>query len=463
MLTYKRLLAGLIAVFLLLGTLACSVGQGNDISGDESVSEESFSVEPSSDIESITSAESIDSTSADNTESESSESKELSESTEISTDSSDDKSVESSEELSSSEPTDSTDISVESADDSSESAEDSYEKKLAASFVQYADPVSYTLSWENNGLELYNTDFRMSEELEEKLKRRLSSFSNAQSVMLIELDTNMAFAFSKDTKIATASAIKGPMALYVNKCVDAGIITWDSTLAYQKRHFQEHSTGVIQKYDFGTKFRASRLIDFMISISDNQAYLMLKEMVKGSNFNKMMATLGCSQIIPNGANWGYITAAEMAAAWREIYYYSLETQSGAKLFDRFMKALYNYIYSAIPQYESAHKSGWSSKAFNDAGVVFADGHEYVLVVLCGRSSIEDQRSQAHFTAVTKLLAELMVEYNAYLDGESGSESAETSTEISDESANSESSEAETSSEIEESSADEITQSDEVQA
>ncbi len=307
------------------------------------------------------------------------------------------------------------DLNASSDDEESgeESSEDQIDPLLAQSFVIYGPEISYNLSWESDGLELYNTEFRMSDELAQKFKTQINSFANAQSIMLIELDTNMTFAYSKDTKIATASSIKGPVGLYVNKCIDAGIISWDTYKSYQPRHFQANSTGKVQNYSYGTSFSVETLMDYMIRISDNQAYLMLKELVGASNFNYMMKTLGCSEIIAPGSNWGYITAKEMAAAWREIYYYSLEGESGAKLFDRYMHAQYNYIWRSIPQYEAAHKSGWSGKAFNDAGVVFADGHEYVLVVLCGRSGVKDPRSQYQFTAITKLLAELMVEYNTY--------------------------------------------------
>ncbi|MBE6678352.1 MAG: serine hydrolase [Ruminococcaceae bacterium] len=296
---------------------------------------------------------------------------------------------------------------------SSEETSEEIDPLLEQTFVIYSPEISYDLSWESEGLELYNTEFRMSDTLAQKFKNQINSFSNAQSIMLIELDTNMTFAYSKDTKIATASSIKGPVGLYVNKCIDAGIISWDTYKSYQPWHFQANSTGTVQNYAYGTAFSVETLMDYMIRISDNQAYLMLKELVGAANFNRMMKTLGSSEIIAPGSNWGYITAKEMASAWREIYYYSLESESGAGLFDRYMHAQYNYIWRAIPQYEAAHKSGWSGKAFNDAGVVFADGHEYVLVVLCGRSGVKDPRSQYQFTAITKLLAELMVEYNAY--------------------------------------------------
>lgn len=295
-------------------------------------------------------------------------------------------------------------------------AKDDYINSIDFAYSHISPSMDYELTWNNNGLELYNTEFRMSEELEDKLSDRLHSFPLNQSVMLIELETNMAFTFLGDTKVATASSIKGPMGLFVNKNIDSGRFSWDTMKAYQRRHFQSNSTGRVQNSPYGTTFSVETLMDYMIRISDNQAYLMLKEMVGYTNFNDMMLSFYGTQVIPDGKNWGYITAKEMAAAWREIYYYCSYSDSGAKLFDRFMHAQYNYIWRAIPQYEAAHKSGWSGKAFNDAGVVFADGHQYVLVVLCARNgSTKDSRAQYHFTAVTKLLAELMVEYNLYLE------------------------------------------------
>lgn len=406
----KRILFTLLVPVFVLTAFSCSSNPNDNSTESTAISQGGVSVEYSEDS-SIAEESSTETESA-----EDGQSSLYDESEEISFDPGTADSSESSEDSELSEVSSLQSDSEETSEiisSSDEISEEEIDPALADTFVIYGPEISYDLTWESDGLELYNTEFRMSEELVNKFKRQIGAFANAQSIMLIELDTNMTFAYSKDTKIATASSIKGPVGLYVNKCIDAGIISWDTYKTYQPRHFQANSTGNIKFSPYGTSFNVKTLMDYMIRISDNQAYLMLKELVGASNFNYMMKTLGCSEIIAPGSNWGYITAKEMAAAWREIYYYSLESESGAGLFDRYMHAQYNYIWRAIPQYEAAHKSGWSGKAFNDAGVVFADGHEYVLVVLCGRSGVEDPRSQYQFTQVTRLLAELMVEYNAY--------------------------------------------------
>ena len=395
MFCFKRILSLILCFILLSATVACDSGNTNNVESDDDFVSGNTDTSSKNDVYSEDSEESSE--------------------TEFS--------YESSAEISSDTSYESSEYnSVDSSDDTTEDVSiDNGDR-----FSVIGPTLELNKVWENGKMELYNTEFRISAELEKKLAAQFSSFSNPQSVALIELDTNMAFFFDKDQKIATASSIKGPMALYAYKCIDDGVIGWDTVKTYQAWHYQANSTGWVQNSPFGTGFNVKTLMDYMIRISDNQAYLMIKELVGVENFESMMSALGSSRIIPQGSNWGYITAFEMAAVWREIYYYSLSSESGAELFDRFMHAQYNYIWRAIPQYEAAHKSGWSGKAFNDAGVVFADGHQYVLVGLMGRSGIEDQRSQYQFNAVARLLAELMVEYNAYLDEGISSETTEES-------------------------------------
>ena len=395
MFCFKRILSLILCFILLSAAVACDSGNTNNVESDDDFVSGNTDTSSKNDVYSEYSEESSE--------------------TEFS--------YESSVEISSDTSYESSDYnSVDSSDDTTEDVSTDNRDR----FSVIGPTLELNKVWENGKMELYNTEFRMSAELEKKLAAQFSSFSNPQSVALIELDTNMAFFFDKDQKIATASSIKGPMALYAYKCIDDGVIGWDTVKTYQAWHYQANSTGWVQNSPFGTGFNVKTLMDYMIRISDNQAYLMIKELVGVENFESMMSALGSSRIIPQGSNWGYITAFEMAAVWREIYYYSLSSESGAELFDRFMHAQYNYIWRAIPQYEAAHKSGWSGKAFNDAGVVFADGHQYVLVGLMGRSGIEDQRSQYQFNAVARLLAELMVEYNAYLDEGISSDTTEES-------------------------------------
>lgn len=336
--------------------------------------------------------------------------------------------VEESEVFDGKESKDEPNSSVDSSETSQNSSVNSTEE-----YPVYSPEVDYKITYKNNGLILYNTDFRMSDSLEKEFNKLFSSFPYAQSICLTELSTNMAFAYKPDKRIATASSIKGPFGLYVAKSVDAGRLGWKDPKAYEPKHYQANSSGGIQHYDYGTSFSVKRLLELMIEISDNQAYLMLKDMLGSKKFNGMMAKLGADTIIPSGGNWGNITGWEMLQTWREIYYYKDVNKNGDMLFDLYLEAEYNYIQEALPQYTSAHKSGWSGKAFNDAGIVYND-NVYALSILLGRKDVYDSGSRVYFIKVAKLLDKLMKEYNAYLSGDSageesgvsGSESSETS-------------------------------------
>lgn len=416
---FKRCAAVLLCVALYLSAVSCtSVENGDESSAaDTSVFSSSADNASSVDTSSSSSADTDGSSAASLDESSISD-----ESVDFSSNapSEDAPSSEepSAEEPSSEDPTSSgPDSSAESTEAPVDDPEDSStEEVITGDFDLVGPNLKLDRAWSNGGMELYNTDFRLSDALVQKFASRFASFSHAQSVVLISMDTDMVFCYSKDTKIATASSIKGPMALFTYRCIDNGDLSWDTVLTYKPYHFQKDSTGLVQNSPFGTEFTLKTLMDYMVRISDNQAYLMIKERVGAENFEKMIAALGGTRVIPQGSNWGNITGLEMARVWREIYYYSKSCDSGAELLDRFMHAQYNYIWRAIPQYEAAHKSGWSGKAFNDAGIVYADGHEYVIAVLMGRDGVKDSSSQFQFNFVTQLLAELMVEYNAYLDG-----------------------------------------------
>lgn len=418
---FKRCAAVVLCVALYIGAVSCTSVEN----GDDSFEAETSVFSSLAESVSIGDASSSSSIDEDGSSAASVDESSISMETEDATNDASSEDVPSSEEPSmeappSSEPDSSIvdDVSsAESTETSVDAPENSSEEEVITGDFDLVGPnLKLTKAWSKSGMELYNTDFRLSDALVQKFAARFSSFSHAQSVVLISMDTDMVFCYSKDTKIATASSIKGPMALFTYRCIDNGDLSWDTVLTYKPYHFQKDSTGLVQHSPFGTEFTMKTLMDYMVRISDNQAYLMIKERVGAENFEKMIAALGGTRVVPKGSNWGNITGLEMARVWREIYYYSKSCDSGAELLDRFMHAQYNYIWRAIPQYEAAHKSGWSGKAFNDAGIVYADGHEYVIAVLMGRNGVKDSSSQFQFNFVTQLLAELMVEYNAYLDG-----------------------------------------------
>ena len=370
--------------------------------------------------------ESVDySENIDNSESseiiESSETSETSETSDNSDNSdNNESSVEYSSENSSSE---SSEINSES---SSESSKENWGKKEATYFEDtgkctyttiYSPETEDKITYENNGLCLYNTEFRMSPELEDEFMKLFASFENPQSITVREMNSEFVFAYNPNKRIACASAIKAPFSLFITKAIEQGIVSWNEKLTYEKKYDYFEGSGVIQpNYEYGTKFSVKRLYELMLYVSDNIAYLMLKDRFGGaSRFNDAMNAIGCKDIITSG-NWGKLTSYEMALVWREIYFYTKNGSSPSKkLYTELDKALYNELEKGITGKENLHKSGWSANGYNDAGIFFDGEQAYSVAVMTGRTSLTDGRNATHLRKVAKLINKLMAEYKTYVN------------------------------------------------
>lgn len=350
---------------------------------------------------------------------------------EISSESIDDESEESVEESieqSSEEPSEesveesleesSTEASEESSDEWQTNEKTYFEETGKCTYTTvYSPKTQDEVSYKNNGIVLYNTDFRMSAELEEEFLTLFESFENPQSITVREMNTEFVFSYNPNTRIACASAIKAPFSLFATKCIEQGLVSWNEKLVYEKKYDYFEGSGVIQQsYDYGTKFSVKRLYELMLYVSDNIAYLMLKDRFGGaSKFNDAMNVLGCKDIIDWG-NWGKLTSYEMALVWREIYHY---IQSGSsesqKLYKELDRALYNELEKGITGKENLHKSGWSSNGYNDAGLFYDGDLVYSVAVMTGRKSLTDYSNSTHLIKVSKLINKLMEEYKIYCD------------------------------------------------
>ncbi len=279
----------------------------------------------------------------------------------------------------------------------------------------YSPKTNDKVTYEKSGIYLYNTEFRMSPELEAEFLTLFSSFENPQSVTVREINSEFVFSYNPNKRIACASAIKAPFGLFAAKCVEQGLVSWEERLVYEEKYDYFTGSGVIQEnFEYGTQFSVKRLFELMLYISDNIAYLMLKDRFGGATpFNDSMNALGCKDIIDWG-NWGKLTSYEMALVWREIYHY---TKSGSpeskKLYKELDRALYNELEKGIQGKENLHKSGWSANGYNDAGIFFDGEQTYVVAVMTGRKELTDGRNKTQLVKISKLIDKLIVEYNEF--------------------------------------------------
>lgn len=256
-----------------------------------------------------------------------------------------------------------------------------------------------------------NTTFRMSNGLFQRLNDTLyASGGRTVGFYVVDLGSKMTFGYNAQKDFRTACTVKAGFALYAYKQIEAGKASFNDIWTYKEKHYVERS-GTIQFSPFGTKYRAEDVLYNMIHISDNVAYYMAQDYLGYQGYNKYITSLGVEHIHWGYNTWGYLTPHELGLIWQEIYKYRTQSSYGAKLFDIFLNAKFNFIKEGLyGKYPVAHKSGWNDYVYNDAAIVFGE-RPYIMVIMTTPGNFDG--NQAYLGKIARLLDEYMKEYTAW--------------------------------------------------
>lgn len=208
---------------------------------------------------------------------------------------------------------------------------------------------------------------RLKKELEDKTEAIEAEGYNV-SFWMYDLNSGQGFSYRETKTYYSASTIKGPyivcLAQEVPSCLD-----------------EQRS-----------------VIEETIHISSNDGYKVLWNTYGKEVFQKWMEKAGCSDI-EFIDKWADITARELGLLWVQMYdYFMSDTEDSRWLASVFTDTLNSCIYDTLGDtYTVYSKAGWinSSEYYmvqNDAGIVMADEHPYVMVVLsnaCERIDLLD--------------------------------------------------------------------------
>jgi beta-lactamase class A len=226
-----------------------------------------------------------------------------------------------------------------------------------------------------------------------------NGFTDA-GVVLQDLGSDRSAVHRASTIFGSASIIKVAVMAEVHRQFVAGLVARDLKVTIERRNYTDTWKPVLR---VGDRVSVSRLVDLMITKSDNVATNTLVDIVRRQNLNGFMARLGLSAIqfhhklsggsIPvndpdydGGRNQisagaiaqllgsiaaGTLVNAEESARMREILGRQEDNDkiptglpSGAKVY---------------------HKTGETSKLTHDAAIVEVEGRRYVLVILANRA------------------------------------------------------------------------------
>jgi beta-lactamase class A len=227
-------------------------------------------------------------------------------------------------------------------------------------------------------------------QLEKDIEKSLRDFQGVLGYVIKDLESGRTLTRLPDRRFPSASMVKVPIMAACYKAAEDGRISLHDTLKL-KRSDKVRGSGVLRGAATGTPLTVEKLLELMITDSDNIAANMLIDLLGfeylGLSFRgfglettnlsrKMMDFQSRSRGLEN-----YTTPREMALILEKIYRRScVSLQTSEQCLELLKRQKVN---NRIPRYLPrkvvvAHKTGLEHKVCHDAGIVYT-GHGDVLI------------------------------------------------------------------------------------
>ena len=218
-----------------------------------------------------------------------------------------------------------------------------------------------------------------------ELEAFVGQFGNTLSVFYENMASGFIFYHNADRVYFGASATKLPFGLYIYLKAEAGETNMNTLVTYTAADFWEGSGIIRHRYVYGTTFTQRRLLNLMLTPSDNIATRMLRRLHGLNGYRAWVESIGANPDFVQNLTYSYLTAHDAGIFIRETYRY---IHSGGRysldLRDNMLANRYPFVTSDYPV---ASKSGWAATfgaAWHDMAIVFAPS-PYTLVLMSARA------------------------------------------------------------------------------
>lgn len=255
--------------------------------------------------------------------------------------------------------------------------------------------------------------------LKSRIKKEVNSFPGQACFVIKDLGTGWEISMNKNTRVPAASVIKIPIMAACFEAVEKGDMKLNQCVTLRSRHKVEGS-GKLKYACAGTKVSINRLMDLMITESDNTATNMLIQLFgfpylnryfkKIGLFNTSISRLMMDMKARKRGVENYTTAKDMAIAIERMYKGQLVNKDVSeqcmgllkkqKLRDRIPKKL-------PPNILVAHKTGLEKRVCHDVGIVYTPKGNFLVSALTKHRN-KTSRASKNFIANISLLT-----YNYY--------------------------------------------------
>lgn len=222
------------------------------------------------------------------------------------------------------------------------------------------------------------------------------------SVYFCDLESGYEYTLNPGAHYPVASTVKIPFCELIYQRIESGGIDPETVLTYEPRHYFE-GTGEIVKGEFGQQFTVSELLTLAITLSDNVAYEMLKDLLPWKDFSDYLSANGCTHETDIRQSKQKI-CCESAGVYGKLLAGYL--RSDGEYSEKFGEDLQNtrqaMIVSSYPMYR---KYGWAGFSFHDIAYIDAP-RPYVLAIL---SNLENEQNAD--VVIFKEISEIIERYS----------------------------------------------------
>jgi beta-lactamase class A len=260
--------------------------------------------------------------------------------------------------------------------------------------------------------------------LERQLRDMTKDFHGRIGIHIKDLRNGKTVSIDADTLFPTASIVKVPILLGIMDRIRKGELSYHQKIAWADTIRYDPGEDIIAYLKPGSPIELSKAIMLMMTISDNNASLMLQGLAgTGTAINRLMDSLGYPQTRVNSRTpgreaarsvfgWGQTTPREMARVFEDL---ALRRLFDTALCDRMLRIMGRQYWdeealaSVPPDVFVASKNGAVNASRSE--VLYVQGrHPYILSVFTKENADKSWEADNEAWVLTRRISALVWQY-----------------------------------------------------
>lgn len=231
------------------------------------------------------------------------------------------------------------------------------------------------------------------ERLKQAAWQEIRAFHGESSVWIEDLSTGWVAAYQEDKPFPAASVVKVPILLTCMRMAEEGEMSLSEPVILQGRD-KVNGSGVLKGMPSGTRLTTARLLDLMVTRSDNTATNLLISRLGMDNLNRSFVEMGLtgthlerkmmdfSRRKQGVENW--TTARDVSRVFRRIYRAEGVSPAVSETCLGLLKkqAIKDRLPALLPpETVVAHKTGLEKGVCHDSGILYTENGAVLVCVL----------------------------------------------------------------------------------